>query len=90
MAVRQMIEVDSRVARYHIYKTVSVPSIGEFLLGEMEPTNEQDCHAVRVRKDGSVVGHLEKGTSGKFAQTIFSFFVPIRLQRVILLLLGDR
>ena len=39
----------------------------------MEPTNEQDCHAVCVRKDGCLVGHLEKGTSGKFAQAIFFF-----------------
>ena len=55
MAVRQMIEVDSHVAGYHKYKTVWVPSLGESLFGEMEPTNEQDCHAVCVRKDWCVV-----------------------------------
>ena len=68
-----MTEVDSHVAGYHIYKTVWVPSLGGSLVGEMEPTNEQDCHAVCVSQDGCVVGHLEKGTSEKFAQTIFFF-----------------
>ena len=68
-----MIEVDNHVAGYRIYKTVWEPSLGESLVGEMEPTNEQDCHTVCVKKEGCVVDHLEKGTSGKFAQIIFFF-----------------
>ena len=52
-----------------------MPSLGESLVGEMEHPNEKGCHAVCVRKDGCVVGHLEKGTSGKFAQTIFFFLL---------------
>ena len=39
----------------------------------MEPDNHVDNLAVCVEKDQTVVGHLKKGDSGKFANTIFYF-----------------
>ena len=40
---------------------------------ELEPTNIYDKYAGRVKKDRNEVGHLEKGSSGRFAKTIFFF-----------------
>ena len=39
----------------------------------MELKNILDKYAVSVIKNGSGVGHLMKGESGKFAKTIFYF-----------------
>ena len=47
--------------------------LGETLPAAMEPTNYDDDHAVCVKKDSAIVGHLERGESGRFAQTIFFF-----------------
>ena len=37
----------------------------------MEPHNQKDRCDVCVRKDGEVVGHIEKGRSGRFSKTMF-------------------
>ena len=50
-----------------------MPTVGEISLGDREPDNFEDHHAVCVRKDGRVVEHLERGVSGRFAQLIFFF-----------------
>ena len=47
--------------------------MGEILYAQMEPTNIMDKYAVCVKKDETVVGHLKKGTSDRFAKTIFFF-----------------
>ena len=47
--------------------------MGEKLNVLMEPDNRVDKFAVCVQKDQTVVGHLKKGDSGKFAKTIFYF-----------------
>ena len=39
----------------------------------MEPENALEKYVVAVIKDRSVVGHLMKGESGKFAKTFFLF-----------------
>lgn len=39
----------------------------------MEPENAFKKYVVAVIKNGSVVGHLMKGESGKFPKTIFYF-----------------
>ena len=41
----------------------------------MEPANPGDKYAVAVKKKNVVVGHLLLGRIGKFAKTIFSFFL---------------
>ena len=39
----------------------------------MEPDNRMDKFAVCVKINEKIVGHLKKGTSGRFAKTIFYF-----------------
>ena len=39
----------------------------------MEPDNHVDMFAVCVEKDQTVVGHLKKGDSGKFAKTNYTY-----------------
>ena len=64
---------NSYIAGYHVYKTAWTPVIGEELVGEMEPLNPEDPYAICVMKNGSIVGHLEKGTSERFSQITFFF-----------------
>lgn len=40
---------------------------------KMEPRNFVDKYANATIKGGHVVGHLKKGTSGKFGKKIFYF-----------------
>ena len=47
--------------------------MGEKLIVLMEPHNCVNKFAVCVEKDQTVVGHLKKEDSGKFAKRIFYF-----------------
>ena len=49
------------------------PEVGEKLSVLMEPGNRVDKFAACVKNDQTVVGHLKKGDSRKFAKTIFYF-----------------
>ena len=67
-------EMKSTVMGFHVYRNNWEPVIGEILNTRMEPQNEVDKYAVAVLdKEKSVIGHLLKGTSGKYAKTIFYF-----------------
>ena len=70
--VTRNFEMVSHVKRYHVYKTLWNPLIGEFLSCEREPDNPLDKYAVCVKKE-KIVGHLPLGKSRKFAKTIFYF-----------------
>ena len=60
----------SSQVRCYIWK----PNIGDVLKTEREPRNPVDKYAVAVmQKKNLVVGHLKKGTSGKFAKLISYF-----------------
>ena len=64
-------KLDSYVKGYHVYKDIWKPNIGDVLKTEREPRNPVDKYAVAVmQKKNLVVGHLKKGTSGKFAKLI--------------------
>lgn len=65
--------IESFVKGYHVYRQIWTPIISERLTAVQEPTNLVDKYAVCVLKNGHVVGHLEKGQTGKFAKTIFYF-----------------
>ena len=56
-----------------MYKTLWNPLIGEFLSCEREPDDPKDKHAVCVKKENKLVGHLPLGKSGKLAKAIFYF-----------------
>ena len=58
---------------HHVYKDIRTPKQGEELDVLMEPDNLIDKFAVCVKIKEKVVGHLRKGTSGRFAKTIFYF-----------------
>ena len=56
-----------------MYKRVWTPICNEVLQTRKEPENSRDKYAVCVLKDGKVVGHLKKGSNGRFERTIFYF-----------------
>ena len=67
-------EMNSTVMGFHVYRNKWEPVFGEILNTRMEPQNEVDKYAVAVLdKEKSVIGHLPKVTSGKYAKTIFYF-----------------
>lgn len=57
---------------YHECKSIWIP-FDEKLACQMEPKNALNKYAVALIKNGSVIGHLMKGESDKFAKTIFYF-----------------
>ena len=66
-------DIVSNIKGYHVYKSVWTPTLQEQVYGEMEPHKPVDKHAVAIKKDEKVVGHLPLGENGKFAKTIFYF-----------------
>ena len=59
------------------FQVKRVPTVGEISLGDREPDNFEDHHAVCVREDGRVVGRLETGASGKFSSSIKLIGTPL-------------
>ena len=66
-------KVERHIKGYHAYMNELTPEIGEILKTCLEPENVVDRFAVAVEKEGQITGHLNKGKSGRFAKTIFSF-----------------
>ena len=46
------------ITGHHVYKDIRTPCIQEELTCEREPGNQHDEHAVKVLKDGEIVGHI--------------------------------
>ena len=65
--------VKSFVKGYHAYKDLWKPFINEELTTAMEPDNVVDKHAVCVKKNSVIVGHLPLDKDGRFAKMIFYF-----------------
>lgn len=61
-----MLILEGAVRGHHVYKTVWDPVIGEELPAEREGGNPHDRHAVCVKREGRVVGHIPRQLS-KFA-----------------------
>ena len=59
--------------RYHKYKNIWTPKIGEILSNEREAGNLVDKYVVCVKKEKEIVGHLPLEKDGKFARTVFYF-----------------
>ena len=51
-------KTQSAVRGYHVYREHWMPDIGEILTTELEPNNVEDKHAVAVKKQLQIVGHL--------------------------------
>ena len=56
-----------------MYKRVWIPISNEVWQTRREPENPTGEYAVCVLKGSKVVGHLKKGSNGRFAKTIFYF-----------------
>ena len=50
---------------HHIYKIILIPSLGEILMVFPEPLNDHDRHAVCVKKDNVIVGHVYTPRAGE-------------------------
>ena len=58
----------------HVYKDIWAPELGEHLEVQCEPENLVDKYVVCLKtSNGTIVGHLKKGKSGRFAKTIFYY-----------------
>ena len=53
----------SCVRGYHVYQNDWTPFLGEILQCSREESNVYDPFAIKVTKDGSIVGHLPKKIS---------------------------
>ena len=69
----KIFDVESHIKGYHAYMNEWTPEISEILKTSLEPENVNDRFAVAVEKEGQIVGHLNKGNSGRFAKTLFYF-----------------
>ena len=66
------LDVKSFMMGFHEYRTIWTPHENEVLHACVELTNKKDKFAVVVSgHKNSVVRHLMKGKSGRFAKTIF-------------------
>ena len=52
--------LESVVRGHHIYKTIWTLSLGEVLMVFPEPLNNHNRHAVCVKKDDVIVGHVPR------------------------------
>ena len=65
---------ETQIKGHHVYKEIWTPELGEYLEVQCEPENPVDKYAVCLKtSNGTTVGHLKKGKSGRFAKTIFYF-----------------
>ena len=65
---------ETQIKGHHVYKDIWAPELGEHLEVQCEPENPVDKYAVCLKtSNGTIVGHLKKGKSGRFAKTIFYY-----------------
>ena len=67
------LDLETFIKGHHVYKDIWTPKQGKQLGVSMEPDNQMDKFAVCVKIIEKIVGHLKKGTSGRFTKTIFYF-----------------
>ena len=69
--LNKSLELQTYIKGHYVYKEAWTPEVGEKLNVLMEPDIHVCKFAVCVKKYQTVVGHLKKRDSGKFAKTIF-------------------
>ena len=67
------LDLETFIKGHHEYKDTWTPKQGEQLDVLMEPDNRMDKFALCVKINEKNVGHLKKGTSGRFAKTVIYF-----------------
>ena len=65
------LDLETFIKGKHVYKDIWTPKQGEQLDVLMEPNNRMDKFSVCVKINEKIVGHLKKGTSGRFAKAVF-------------------
>ena len=65
------LDLETFIKGHHMYKDIWTPKQGKQLDVLMKPDNRMDKFAVCVKINETIVGHLTKGTAGRFARTIF-------------------
>ena len=78
----------SYVKLYHVYKALWNPAIGECWLCQQELHNPEEKHAISVKKENEIIGHLPFGRSGKFAKTTFYFLRADKLNSCKVIITG--
>ena len=71
LLVTKNFETMSHVKGYHVYRTLWIPVIGEYLLSEREVDNPKDQYAVCAKKENRIAGHLPLRKSGKLLKQYF-------------------
>ena len=65
---------ETEIKGHPVYKDIWAPELGEHLEVQCEPENPVDKYAVCLKtSNGTIVGHLKKGKSGRFPKTIFNY-----------------
>ena len=65
---------ETQIKEHHVYKDIWAPELGEHLEVQCKPENPVDKYPVCLKtRNGTIVGHLKKGKSGRFAKTIFYY-----------------
>ena len=65
---------ESQINGHHVYKDIWTSELGEHLEVQCKPENPVDKYPVCLKtRNGTIVGHLKKGKSGRFAKTIFYY-----------------
>ncbi len=68
------VEIASFIRGYHAYQDVWVPSVGEVLLLQREPSNIKDSQAVAIMKSTLIVGHVPEQLSALFSHFLSRTF----------------
>ena len=65
---------ETQIKGHHVYKDIWAPELCEHLEVQCEPENPVGKYAVCSKtSNGTIVGHLKKEKSGRFANTIFYY-----------------
>ena len=67
------LDLETFIKGDHVYKDICTPKQCQQLDVLIERDNPMDKFAVCVKIHEKIVGYLKKGTSGRFAKTIFYF-----------------
>ena len=72
----------TQIKGHHIYQDIWAPELGEHLEVKCEPENPVDKYAVCLKTSNeTIVGHLKKRKSGRFAKTRF-FYLEVTLKQI--------
>ena len=82
---------ETQIKRHHACKDIWAPELGEHLEVQCELENPVNKYGVCLKSSsGRIVGHLKKGKSGRFAKTIFYYFMKLPSSKLHCKVTGKR